>query len=540
MKRIGTLILIITLSAIAAPGQSSKYEAKARTGSRQSSPGRSSSGPGSKYATKSSVTRIDSKYTSQMVRQSCNAPFNPIAFMASWGNIANTFLAANEFSNRLSSRPSYDFQTNNPDVVVARYRGKMVELNEYVKQATAQSQASTDQSIRVLEEELANLANQENLPKRNALLDFGDKEVAIGVTQEEARTRIEQQMEQVKAEAERQLKDQLSQEMGRIKNEVVDENQQLAGQYFEAAAYEVDPGKEKYFMECRNFHQCVIDQVNREYTIYNGDWINTNCIKPGLYIGTHLSSPSDYIKVAYRKKAMYEKYGDKICMEACKMYLEAGLSVNNRDPNAYMLMSEMEDDLIQKKFYIMMATNLDQNNRNFQTMLSKVDARFTPELFSAIRQGDSRFVRKAVDNRFHVGQTYHGKSTIEQAIDYDQAAILRMLLENMDNRQAFLGSSGYALLFHAAAVDAVDCIRLLDTYGVPMSYTDGRNQGVTALNIAVRNGNGGASAYLYSKIDNYGPGLSYADRCGMEELNDFSRFLFNRSAANLDLSLIHI
>ena len=188
--------------------------------------------------------------------------------------------------------------------------------------------------------------------------------------------------------------------------------------------------------------------------------------------------------MAYRKKALYDKNGEEAFLEATRMYLEAGLSANNKDASAYVLMSELEDDLIRKRFYILMAADLDENNREIKTRVSKVDARFTPELFSAIRRGDTRFMERVVKNKFHLDQIYQGKSTIEQAIDFDQSAILRMLLDDLDHTNAFLEpEADYPLLFHAAAVDAVGCIRLLDNYGVPMDYSDHSNGGVTALNI---------------------------------------------------------
>ena len=470
-----------------------------------------------------------------MVRQSYGTPVNPVSFMMSFGNVANTFLETNQFSDRVHSRPTYNFQSSNPTVVLESYRRKVAQTNTEIERATAAQMAQAERDIYNLKVQIQQLTTSiansrgKSSDGLNALLEGGAILADIALKE-----KLEKDMVQIKYNAQREAEAQLAREMGRIRDEIVGDNEKLAREYFEAAAYEVDPGKERYFLECRSFHTCVIRQINSKFSIHDDNWINTNCNKPGLYVGTHLSSPSDYIKVAYRKKSMNEKYRDDIFMDACKMYLEAGLSVNNRDPNAYALMSDMEEDLLQKKFYITMAASLDQNNREFKTKLSKVDALFTLELFSAIRQGDSRFVQRAVKNKFHLGQTYHGKTPVEQAIDYDQSDILRLLIEEMDNRQAFLNSSGYPLLFHAAAVDAVGCIRLLDTYGVPMDYTDGNNQGVTALNIAVRNGNGGASAYLYNKNENYGPCLSYASKCGQEELNDLSQFLFNRSASNID------
>ncbi len=276
MKRIGIPVLVLMLSAATTLGQS-KVAAKAAANSRRSTPGSQQSTP----------ARIDSKYTARMVRQSSSKAYNPVSFSLHWNSVAGSFLRTAQYSNNLSSRPSYNFQSSNPEVVVATYQRKVVEMNRQIEQQTAARMAQAEREIQYLNAQI----KQISVDIARARGKSGD---GVGIVldvlaiagQEAARQNLENEMAQVKYNAQRELEAQLAEEMGRIKDDMVGENEQLAQQYFEAAAYEVDPGKEHYFMECRNFHICVIDQVEENYSIHNANWINTSCNKPGIFVGT--------------------------------------------------------------------------------------------------------------------------------------------------------------------------------------------------------------------------------------------------------------
>lgn len=193
----------------------------------------------------------------------------------------------------------------------------------------------------------------------------------------------------------------------------------------------------------------------------------------------------------------------------------------------------MEDDIIQKKFYGMIAHDLDKNDNKISSFIIKTNNKFTDNLFSAIRNGDYSFVSKSMKYKFHLGQTYKGKTPIEVCIDSDQSRIFKLLLNDLHDRDDFLKSNGYALLFHAAAVDARKCLEQLNIYGVPMNYIDRGNNGVTPLNIAIKNQSHDVATYLCNNVNDYSPALQFASKSGEQDLNDLSLFLYKHSNSNI-------
>ena len=75
--------------------------------------------------------------------------------------------------------------------------------------------------------------------------------------QEAARQNLENEMAQVKYNAQRELEAQLAEEMGRIKDDMVGRMNSLPSSILKRQPTEVDPGKEHYFTGVQEFPHSV-------------------------------------------------------------------------------------------------------------------------------------------------------------------------------------------------------------------------------------------------------------------------------------------
>jgi hypothetical protein len=475
---------------------------------------------------------IDDTFTRGILRNVFNMSHEAITFGVYWGDLTNTYYETTIHRNRLRNISSMNYNTTSPDVLIADYQNRLRTLNMQIMQITQTNKARIDRDMRYIGESVAQIARNNNITTGNANADWFIKELTIAAASENQKAKYEAELRRVQQEAQLELRRELKSKMDPIKESLIADNQKMYNDYLKAAAYEATEQKEKYFLECRKFHKCFIDEVNENYSIYNADWMNPKCAKPGIFYSTVLQN-NNYAKIAFRKKELFDRYGNKEFLEATNLYLEAALAENNRDASAYFLKAQMEDDIILKKFYAMMANDLDKSDPNISSFTRKVNSRYTNDLFEAIRNGNYSFVSKSMKYKFHMGQTHKGQTPVEASIDADQSRIFKMILDDIDDRDEFLKSSGYALLFHAAAVNATSCLEQLSNFGVPMNYIDRGNNGVTPLNIAIINRSQDAANFLYAKVSDYSSALQFAAKSGNNDLNDLSLFLYKKSNSNI-------
>ena len=471
---------------------------------------------------------IDDSFTRGLLRKCFDIPNEIITFGTYWNDLANTYIETTIHKNRLNTISNLHFDIKSPDVLISEYHQRVRELDQQINSIITNNKARIDRDVRYVGESLAQIAKENNITTGNSDADWLIKEVFIGAAQENQKRKYEAKMEQIRYEAKVKLEQELKKKMDPIKKSVLKENNDLMNKYLKAAAYEVNQSKEQYFLDCYAFHKCFIKEVNEKYDYHNADWMNTGCRKPGIYYNSTLSKP-DYCTVAFRKKDLYDKYGNKVFLEATNMFLEAGLAENNKNPRAYLLKTELEKDIIRKKFFIELAYRLDENNMQTIRARNYINERFTSEFFTAIRNGDVPFIDRSIKNGFHLGQIRKGETPIEAAIDYDQPVILQKFIQSIPDYQTFLKNNGYRLLFHAAAVDADGCISQLASLGVSLDYVDRHDKGLTALNIAVNNKNESAARLLLPAYKDITPCLKYASLSGSKFLDQTALFIYNQS-----------
>ena len=467
---------------------------------------------------------VDREFTRNILHRYYNPSDEFVIFTASWNNLVNTYLLTSSFSNRLSSITSLEIPTNNPEVLLSQYYEKINDLNvSFLKQQEANN-FMIDRSIRGLGEVVAGIAQQNKVTTKSALLDYIIKETVISAAQENAKEKNAAELERQRSELQNKLEAQLSDQMAVIRDEILSDNSKFKDQYLEAMVYEADNSKEKYYSSCYDYYDCFINQIHANYSYKSTTWCKPDCNTPQIDYSTSINK-GDFVDVAFRKLDLYRKYKNDAFLKGINMFLDAGLSENKKNPKAYFLKAELENDVIEKLFFIHLALSLEPDNTDYKARLNEVDNLFTDDLFQAIRNDDINFVARSIEKGFHLGREKNGRSPIEFAIDYDKATILGMLIDGTPDIKNTLNEKGYGLLFYASAVDALEAVKRLISYGINPDLADNNNSGLTALNIAQKNNSEKVTPFLALNYD-IKPALLYMKNSEQEDLENFSDELY--------------
>jgi uncharacterized protein (TIGR02145 family) len=474
----------------------------------------------------------DDSFTRQYFKRYYNTPFEVRLFNRSWNRLMTTYIETATYSNRLSSVSSFDFSTNDPEVLLSEYYRKIDQLNQsYVQQQEANN-AMIDRGIRGLGELAANIARENNITTKNIFADFLIKEIAIGTVQERTKQKNAEKLELQRRDLQSALESNLSNEMSSIRDQMLSENDQLKDKYFKAMAYEADYSKERYYASCYDYYGCFSDQIRTEYSYRSTSWYKPNCITPKEdFSMTEING--DYIDVAIRKLDLYRKYKNDIFIDAVNIFIDAGLSQNRQNPKAFFLKAQMEKEIINKLFFTQLAFSLDQGNNTYETELRSITDSFNEAFFTAIRNNDIEFISKSIEKGFQLGREKDGQTAIEAAIDNDRADILEMLINSTVEEKNSLAKNGNSLLFHACAVNALEVVKKLIELGLNPEFRDKNYSGLTALNIADRNNSEEVFFYLASNFE-IKPALVFTRKNERDDLDRFSSRIYESVPSKME------
>ncbi|MCU4162884.1 ankyrin repeat domain-containing protein [Carboxylicivirga caseinilyticus] len=479
------------------------------------------------------IKLIDNVFTNKLLSNVLNVNDEVAYFGLYWNDLTKTYLEQSNFENRLLQKTSANIHIKDPEILISEYKRLSRKLSEEIAEETEINKERIDRDIRYLGESLAKLAADNKITTNNSTVDFFLKELVISSAQEKQKQKYEAKMRDIEIKAEADLRMNLSNKLEPIKESIIKENKDSKDQFFRAFAYEKDESKEDYYYECYKFHDCFIKEVNKNYNVYNSDWLYPKCAKPVLSFQTTYTN-GNYLSIAKRKKGLYDKFGNKELLDATNLFLDAALSEKNDDAHAYLFKSELEENIIKKMFYVLLADKFDHDDPEVEMSKVEVEDVFLNEFFKSIEQGDVSFIRESVENNFHLGLEKNGKTPIIVSIENDQDKILDLLIDNHPNKETIL-KNGHLLLFHMAAVDAVKCTKLMHSKGLDLGFVDSSNNGITALNIALDNGNYNVASYLLANIKSPDKALKYVKKVEPDQLKEACLFIYDKSDKYLNI-----
>lgn len=135
-----------------------------------------------------------------------------------------------------------------------------------------------------------------------------------------------------------------------------------------------------------------------------------------------------YLNVAKRKYNLYKtKMPYPEFLEASKMYVEAEISENRSNPEAYSFLAQISDDVVEKMAMSAFALYLDRGNSQYKREFDGARAKFGEELFAAINSSNVKFIDKASSYNLLKGFSYKKRSPLMYAIELDKKDMIDKL-----------------------------------------------------------------------------------------------------------------
>lgn len=412
------------------------------------------------------------------------------------------------YKNNLSQITQINFTTKDPEELIRFYQSKMDDINreaERQKEIKKKEIAATTDAIW---KEFESLLKQANVSTGNAMADMlisaGGKAIAKATAEANAKKKIEEE----KKKAEEELNRYLQTTMSKIKFEILSDNQKARDEYLKASAdcfYESD---EVRFLENLKYLDCVKEQINANYTWQNANWIRTSCISPSTTTGftSFKKENSSYIDAAKRKYRIFkESYPDQAFLESAKKYTEAALAEDKKNAEAYAFLAFMTEDVLDKYFYLYIASYLAPGNQSLVAEKKIIKFYFTDSFFNAITRNDVDFISRAVNYKFHLDIVDKNNcSPIAAAINIDQSDVLDILIKDVtaDNLKD--------CYFYAIQKNAVNSMTKLTAKEPALKIIKKTTEGVPLLFIAAACNSNDAARFLLNENADFLYSLNYS------------------------------
>ncbi|MBI5217895.1 MAG: hypothetical protein HY958_03080 [Bacteroidia bacterium] len=412
------------------------------------------------------------------------------------------------YKNNLSQITQINFTTKDPEELIRFYQAKMDDINREADRQREQKKKEIDASVDKIWKEVESVLNKAKVSTGNAMADMlisaGGKAITKATLEANAKKKIEEE----KKKAEEELNRYLQTTMGKIKDDILSDNEKSRDEYLRASAdcfYESD---EIRFLENLKYLDCVKEQINANYTWQNANWIRTSCITPSATAGytSYKKENASYIDAAKRKYKIYKEiYPDQVFLESAKKYTEAALAEDKKNAEAYAFLAYMTEDILDKYFYLYIASYLAPGNQSLAAEKKIVKFYFTDSFFNAIKQNDIDFIRRAVNYKFHLDIVDKNNcSPIAAAINIDQGDVLEVLLKDVaaDNLKD--------CYFYAIQKNAVNSLTKLTAKEPSLKTIKKSTQGVPLLFLAAVNNSNDAARFLLNENADFLYNLYYS------------------------------
>lgn len=416
------------------------------------------------------------------------------------------------YTNQLSQITNVQVNIKDPDELVRFYQSKIDEIKRESEKQKERKRQEIDALAKKLADEIADLAKKANISTGNALLDMGVKLAAEKGGAAIAKANMEKRIAEEEAKAKAELDKFMKREMEKIKTDVLTDNTNAKEEYLKAAAECFTESDEKRYFDHLVYHDCIIEEINKNYTWQNADWIKTNCSAPPRTYGfsAFTKTDNDFMAAAKRKYKIYtEKYNHPAFLDAAKKYTEAALAENRNNPDAYAFLSFMTEDIIEKYMYINFANYLMPSNQEIVKEKKIVKFYFTKEFFKAIADNNVEFISRSIQQKFHYDITdKNNNSPVAAAIIADREEISGMLLSGA-------GQNVLKDCFHfAIQKNAEKTIDKFISLGYKMTPDEETANGAPILYFAALNSSDKAGKNLVKNGVNLEKNLTYAKSAG--------------------------
>ena len=447
------------------------------------------------------------------------------------GPLLRTFNSNGGFQNNIETIGRINIKTRDPKVLVAQYKNQLAQLDLQFAQrerAIAQKAAASGNAASGLLGLAADMAGVGDLGK--AVIKGVGKAVTKHVVQSTQQKKLAAQKDAVLGGLMRQMKSL----MNTAKTEIIAEHQTAYDEYLHALINCIPEDDERRFISHTQYHKCTIDEIEKNYTWDNADWILPTCPAPAEKYNTfsYKQVKVDYMDVAYRKYGIYlNLFDDKGLLESARKFTEAALSENDKNAEAYAFLAKISDDYFDKYLYSGFAAYLAPKNNLIQKDYKTIKGQYFNKFFDAIENNDVDFVEKGIKYKFHKGlKNPQGSSPLTVAQVLNRTKIVGLLTPE-------LSSSKFQKLVYKALIR--DNSTLLDALLSNSKYKINNKRGKTALLIAAENNSINVVPTIIKFGGDIDKSLKYAQKKNnTAQVHFFSNALIKTAMETGDLSQV--
>ena len=213
------------------------------------------------------------------------------------------------YQNRIQQISNFEIKTKDPEELIRFYKSKIEEIKAEADRQREKKKQEIDAMAKLLADEIAAIAKKANASTGNAFADLAIKTAAQYGGAAVAKANAEKQIKAEEEKAKAELDKFMQKNMLQIKTDLIKENTGAKEEYLVAAAECFAENDEKRYLDYLIFHDCIITEIEKNYTWQNADWIKTSCTRPPrVYSFSSFTKPSnDYMVAAKRKFKIYKE-----------------------------------------------------------------------------------------------------------------------------------------------------------------------------------------------------------------------------------------
>jgi ankyrin repeat protein len=368
-----------------------------------------------------------------------------------------------------------DTRTKDPDELLKAYNAKVEEINKYIQQRQADINSQLlNKAVTVLGDKI--LLDQSTDPME--LIMSG-----LSILDQKNKADTE------KEKANRALEEELRVTMEGIKEDVINGNKKTINDLLGSAADSFSESEEKYYLDFANFYICYNESINANFSYKNTSWISrTYCEKPvkPFNIPNLIQTKWDQCLIAAkRKNDLYIKYADDRFLTASIKFVNSAITSNNKFVGAYYFKSSIIPNSAEKYINLLIASNLDPQNKKFILEKNVAFKVFKQDFFDAILQNNVPYLQIAI--QYDLEKSFSGRSDenpVLFSINCNNPDALQLLLNKEVSASKSFTNRLQNLLSLCAIKNADKCAERLIKLGVNADQKEANGQ--TPLFLAAR------------------------------------------------------
>jgi ankyrin repeat protein len=386
---------------------------------------------------------------------------------------------AKALSYDLENMARLDIQTKDPNELLRAYNSKVNEINEFVgqKQKEINNQLLSKAATVILDKAVLN-QSADPVDLVSSALSGLLQSNKVDEEREKALRAVEVEMQGV---------------MNNIRNEVLGTNQKTINDLLGSAAESFSEADERYFIDFANYYICYNKSINTNFNYKNTDWISkNNCEKPvkPFNIPNLIQTKWDqYLLAGKRKNELFKQYNDDRFLTASIKFVNTAITSNNKFVDAYYFKSSVVPNSAEKYINILIANNLDPQNRKYILEKDVAFNVFKQDFFKAIAENDVPYIQIAL--QYDLEKSFYGtpsENPVLFSINSNNPDALQLLLNKEASATQNLANRLQGLLFLSAIKNADKCAERLIKLGVGADSKEANGQ--TPMFLAARYNSG--------------------------------------------------